>query len=57
VRCWRTWRFWLGAVEASAPLDVVLSRDAKALASLSLLFISIFEFAPRKQTKQRLDAS
>jgi len=39
---------------ASAALKVALPWAVKALASLNLLFMSIFESAPRKQTKQRL---
>jgi len=43
-----------GYVESSTPLDAAFPRAVKALTSLILLFLSIFESAPRKQTKQKL---
>ena len=43
-----------GCVESPAPLDAALPLAVKALTSLSLLFLSIFESAPRKQTQPKL---
>ena len=47
----------VGRVESPAPLDVASPLVFKAWASLSLLFLSILESAPKKQTEQGLDTS
>jgi len=55
---WRRWeQFRRLGVESPAPLDVASPLVFKAWASLSLLFLSILESAPKKQTEQGLDTS